>query len=114
MLNGSNSQWRPVLSGVPQGSVLGPLLFIIYVNDMDNSVTSNISKFADDTKVYREVCKDCDSDNLQHDLDKLVEWSKTWQMKFNADNPPKKMSSETRRFVMTNWPFCHDKLAVLS
>ena len=85
VLNGSNSKWRPVLSGVPQGSVLGPLLFIIYVNDMDSAITSEISKFADDTKVYRKACSDCDASSLQGDLDKLVEWANTWQMKFNAD-----------------------------
>ena len=83
-MNGSNSQWRPVLSGVPQGSVLGPLLFIIYVNHMDNDISSNISKFADDTKIYRDIKSDSDSSLLQNDLGKLVLWASEWQMIFNA------------------------------
>ena len=84
LLNGSKSEWHPVLSGVPQGSVLGPLLFILFVNDLDEVVSSSISKFADDTKVYSSVSTHQDSISLQNDLDKLVEWSNTWQMKFNA------------------------------
>ena len=84
ILNGSRSQWRPVVSGVPQGSVLGPLLFIIYVNDMGNAISSNISKFADDTKIYRDIKSDSDSSLLQSDPDKLVLWASEWQMTFNA------------------------------
>ena len=52
VLNGTNSKWQPVLGGVPQGSVLGPLLFILYINDLDTGITSNISKFVDDTKLF--------------------------------------------------------------
>ena len=84
ILNGSKSEWQPVLSGVPQGSVLGPLLFIMFVNDLDQVVSSSISKFADDTKVYSSVSTHQDSISLQNDLDRLVEWSNIWQMNFNA------------------------------
>ena len=69
-----------MLCGLPQGSVLGPLLFLIYINDLDDNITSNVLKFADDTKVFR---KDGDKQHLQNDLDRLVKWSEKWQMLFN-------------------------------
>ena len=66
------SEWSSVSSRVPQGSVLGPVLFLIYVNDIDNGILSKISKFADDTKLYHKVCTEEDSIEIQQDLDKLV------------------------------------------
>ena len=72
VVDGEVSNWKPVLSGVPQGSVLGPLLFLIYINDLDDNITSNVQKFADDTKVFRKVNTDGDKQHLQYDLDKLV------------------------------------------
>ena len=71
------------MSGVPQGSVLGPLLFLIYINDLDDNITSNVLKFADDTKLFRKVNTDGDKQHLQNDLDRLVKWSEKWQMLFN-------------------------------
>ena len=84
VLNGEASGWAPVTSGVPQGSVLGPLLFIIYVNDMDGDMVAKISKFADDTKLGMNVAKDGNTALLQEDLRKIGEWSTTWQMPFNV------------------------------
>ena len=55
VVDGEVSNWKSVLSGVPQGSVLGLLIFLIYINDLDNNITSNVLKFADDTKVFRKV-----------------------------------------------------------
>ena len=55
MVDGEVSNWKPVLSGVPQGSVLGPILFLIYINDQEEGVTSKILKCADDTKLYRKI-----------------------------------------------------------
>ena len=83
VVDGEVSNWKSVLSGVPQGSVLGPILFLIYINDLDDSITSNVLKFADDTKRFRKVNTDGDKQHLQNDLDRLVKWSEKWQMLFN-------------------------------
>ena len=72
--------WKSVLSGVPQGSVLGPILFLIYIIDLENDISSKVLKFAADTKVFRKVKNDTDKQSLQDDLDKFVKWSEKWQM----------------------------------
>ena len=85
VMNGETSDWSDVLSGVPQGSVLGPVLFLIYINDIDAGLTSRLLKFADDTKLFRAVTNRNDIDLLQDDLNKLCNWSKDWLMPFNVD-----------------------------
>ena len=80
---GSYSSWSSVTSGVPQGSVLGPILIIIYINDLPDVVLSLLWIFADDTKVFRSISSGLDSEILQDDIDRLVEWSETWQAFFN-------------------------------
>ena len=84
VINSEASGWTSVTSGVPQGSVLGPLLFIIYINDIDEGIVSRISKFADDTKLGSDVSTPEKVEQLQLDLEKLGEWSDKWQMPFNA------------------------------
>ena len=79
VVEGEESSWRPVISGVPQGSVLGPILFLIYINDLENEIGSNILKFADDTKMFRRVESQEDRHKLQVDLNKLVKWAEKWQ-----------------------------------
>ena len=86
VINGKNSDWKDVLSGVPQGSVLVPLLFVIYINDIDESVASKVLKFVDDTKIYRTVNSPAAIDSLRADLSNLVAWSMEWQMLFNREN----------------------------
>ena len=84
-LHGHYSCWQPVWSGVAQGLVLGPVLFLIFINDLDCRILSLILKFADDTKLFGIVNSQDDSQILQHDLHKLTVWSHDWQMSFNVD-----------------------------
>jgi ribonucleases P/MRP protein subunit RPP40 len=84
-INRCYSRWKDVLSGVPQGSVLGPLLFLIYINDLDYGIVSKLIKFADDTKVGRSVTDELEVENLRKDLGKIFQWSLDWQMLFNTD-----------------------------
>jgi len=85
VINGQTSDWKPVSSGVPQGSVLGPLLFIIYINDLDVGLNNYVSKFADDTKIGNSVVTVEDRLKLQQDLDKIAKWSEDWNMPFNVN-----------------------------
>ena len=85
VINGTASDWAPVTSGVPQGSVLGPVLFIIYINDIDVGLNNLISKFADDTKIGNSIITDHDRISLQEDLNKISEWSQRWEMPFNVN-----------------------------
>ena len=84
-INQTFSSWTPVTSGVPQGRVLGPLLFLIYINDLGNTIVSKISKFSDDTKLCYSSRNPEEVFELQEDLNKLVDWANTWQMNFNID-----------------------------
>ena len=84
VLNGVMSEWKEVVSGVPQGSVLGPLLFLLYINDLDIGISSKISMFADDTKIASTVQSAQDNYRVQRDLDRLVAWADRWQMEFNS------------------------------
>lgn len=84
-INKECSNWRDVTSGVPQGSVLGPVLFIIYINDLENDLVSRVGKFADDTKMSKSVRCVQDAEILRDDLKKLDEWAQNWQMQFNKD-----------------------------
>ena len=82
VVDGEVSNWKSVLSGVPQESLLRPLLFLICISDLDDNITSNVLKFMDVTKVFRKINADCDKQHLQNDLDKLVKWSEKWLLLF--------------------------------
>ena len=84
VINGRYPDWTDVSSGVPQGSVLGPTLFLIFINDLEDGAQSTVLKFTDDTKLYTEVTKEEGGEQLQDDLDKCAEWAKQWMMEFNV------------------------------
>ena len=99
VVNGCFSSWIPVTSGVPQGSVLGPPLFIIYINDiMDEGL------FADDCVIYREVSHRRDAEKLQRDLEKILNWTKTWQLALNVETC--KVMEITNRRTTIRFEYC--------
>jgi hypothetical protein len=87
IVDGEESTPVPVTSGVPQGTVFGPLMFLICINDIGNNLSegTHIKLFADDCLVFRETITAQDNTILQKDLDSLTKWMNNWQMKFNTD-----------------------------
>ena len=85
VINGCSSDWLPVSSGVPQGSILGPLLFILYINDLPLSVAfSCLFLYADDTRCCKQICSTSDCSLLQNDIDSLYNWSSQNKLRFNV------------------------------
>ena len=108
VLNGQHSSWADdVKAGVPQGSILGPLLFLIYINDLPNRLNSNVKLFADDTSLFSVVHNITDSANLLNsDLCKINEWALQWKISFNPD--PIKQAQEiifSRKTSKRNHPW---------
>ena len=81
-IDGQVSDWAPIAAGVPQGSILGPLLFLVYINDITESVTSDVQIFADDTFIYR-IADDESSNKLNEDLENITKWAWQWKFQFN-------------------------------
>ena len=85
-INGSYSEYSLIESGVPQGSVLGPLLFLVYINDLEKNLKSQVKFYADDTMLYSIVHDPATSAaDLNHDLDLIQKWAYQWKMEFNPD-----------------------------
>ena len=86
VLNGQCSSWADIHACVPQEFILGPLLFLIYINDLSNDIKSNCKLFADDTSLFPVVHDiDASANDLNHDLEKISEWAFQWKTKFNPD-----------------------------
>ena len=93
VLNGQNSKWEKIAAGVPQGSILGPLLFLIYINDISDNLESNVKLFADDTSIFSVVLDpNLSATQLNNDLQKIQQWAYQWKMIFNPD--PSKQAQE--------------------
>ena len=86
VVDGDKSEEASVTSGVPQGTVLGPLMFLLHINDIGDNVSKGtyIKLFADDCLLFREIDSLSDAERLENDLQSLVKWSKTWQMSFHV------------------------------
>ena len=84
-VNGTQSVPAPVVSGIPQGTVLGPVLFVLYINDILDSVTSEGFLFADDTKIFHHITSIEDALKLQSDIESLEDWSNKWLLHFHLD-----------------------------
>ena len=85
VVNGAHSEWVDVKSGVPQGSVLGPVLFVLFINDLPQEVISELLLYADDAKIYRKISSDSDREQLQKDLHTMSIWSDVWLLTFHPD-----------------------------
>ena len=85
VINDSRSSWQPVKSGILQGSVLGPVLFLIYINTMPDKIASKIYLFADDAKLYRQIEDKLDATSIHGDLQSLETWSGQSLLSFNID-----------------------------
>ena len=86
VLNGQVSTWNSVYSGVPRGSVLAPLLLLIYINDLSDNLSSNVKLFADDTSLFSVIHDiNISAGELNEDLKKISEWAFQWKMIFNPD-----------------------------
>ena len=105
VVGGFTSTKLPVLSGVPQGSILGPLLFVLFINDMFSCVSyeTNIALYADDTKIWREINYSCDHFALQSDIDKLYDWSVKNKMMFHPSKC-KVLSVTNQHNILYNLP----------
>jgi len=110
LVEGEKSDSVPVASGVPQGSVLGPSLFLFYINDMPLELSSRVRLFADDTIVYIAISNFTDCEKLQSDLDKLADWENKWLMNFHPDKCNVLSITKNRKPRIFNYRLRHHTL----
>ena len=93
VLNGQSSSWGDISAGLPQGSILGPLFFLVYINDLTADLKCNVKLFADDTSLFT-VVEDSNTaaNDMNHDLELISQWAYDWKMSFNPD--PQKQAVE--------------------
>ena len=106
MVDGTRSNKVQVLSGVPQGTVLGPLLFLLYINDLPDHVSSQVRLFTDDCLLYRPVKSIQDQIQLQEDLRTLTEWANTWGMTFNPSKCYILTTSQSKKITTFLYQLC--------
>ena len=108
VLDNCTSDIVDVLSGVPQGSILGPLLFVLFINDIFHNIDKNslIGLYADDTKLSRKIATLADCDILQHDIDTLKKWCINNNMKFNSDKCKVLAVTKSEPMFINELPFC--------
>ena len=99
MLDGQPSEWTEVTSGVPQGSILGPLFFIMYVDDLGSGINSTTKLFANDCTLYHKILTRDDQKVLQQDVSTIYRWSQKWQLKLNISKCKSVMISNNRKPV---------------
>ena len=114
VIDGESSDFVPVTSGVPQGTVLGPLLFLSFINDIQSGITSRLRLFADDCLMYRPINSANDCHMFQQDLDRLHQWSTTWQMQFNTDKCHIIRFSLLRNNILTDYHLGDSLLTMVS
>ena len=109
VVEGQHSDRVPVTSGVPQGSVLGPCLFLHCINDLPEGIGSTVRLFADDTVMYLTIASQTDSHKLQKDLNNLAKWEKRWQMQFHPDKCQVLRITNKRNPIIFNYTL-HDHI----
>ena len=110
VVNGSTSDWSPVLSGVPQGSVLGPLLFILYLNDLPKNLQCIVKMFADDVAIYKSIATREDCDLLQRDLSLISSWCQDWLMNLNPSKCEALCISNKKKLLQYVYHLCNSSL----
>ena len=113
-MDGRSSGEAPVLSGVPQGTMLGPLMFLTYINDITSDLMSQMKLFADDALLFRPIKSEKDCKSLQKDLDTLEIWSKRWKMTFNISKCHVLRMTGKKASITQNYKLGNDPLTTVT
>ena len=115
VLNGQSSSWGNISAGVPQGSILGPLFFLVYINDLTGDLRCNVKLFADDTSLFTVVQNfNSAANDMNHDLELIRQWAHDWRMSFNPD--PQKQAVElifSRKKIKADYPELYEHIGII-